>query len=374
MSIAKGNGNQRKPPKLLIELGWFLLIGGSVLLFLMLGSYSKLDPAWSNTVLVDRFSPKQQSLPLNNVVGPVGAYLADILLFLFGFSAYWCVIAGLSAGIRHYKFFDRATGGHDGFFRHPVITVIGFFLTVGSSCALEKLLLSSSSLLPEGPGGVMGDLLLTNLEGGLGYWGMLLAIFFAFVIGVMLLLKITPITFMAANTRNQVNLVPEAIYREKSKKVTSLKSTLKNEPSIIKREAASAKSPVLQQPEPLIKRRLAAVMAADVVSYTTKMEADEFGTGHASLLNIKKFSFDFVKIDSQFIKMIDDGNPMDAALVNSVISMANSLNISCIAEGVESNGQFRELVKMGCSKAQGFLFGKPMNEDELLDLLSSRQP
>jgi EAL domain-containing protein (putative c-di-GMP-specific phosphodiesterase class I) len=90
---------------------------------------------------------------------------------------------------------------------------------------------------------------------------------------------------------------------------------------------------------------------------------DDFGTGHSSLAYLKKFPAQRIKIDRSFIRDMAPGND-DAAIAQAVVAMSHSLKMKCIAEGVETEEQARMLREWGCDEAQGFLFGRPVPEEE----------
>lgn len=95
---------------------------------------------------------------------------------------------------------------------------------------------------------------------------------------------------------------------------------------------------------------------------------DDFGTGYSSLSYLRKFPFDVLKIDYEFIKDISD-NTSDLELVNATIDMAHALGLKVVAEGVETEKQLALLKQKGCELAQGYLFSKPLTEQELCDKL-----
>lgn len=96
-----------------------------------------------------------------------------------------------------------------------------------------------------------------------------------------------------------------------------------------------------------------------------RIALDDFGTGYSSLSYLKRLPVDVVKIDRAFVKDLP-GDRDDASLVGAIISMAHSLRITPIAEGVETEDQAAFLLDLGCTVAQGFLFGRPTSGDTLI--------
>ncbi|WP_230660249.1 sensor domain-containing protein [Psychrobacter sp. I-STPA10] len=87
---------------------------------------------------------------------------------------------------------------------------------------------------------------------------------------------------------------------------------------------------------------------------------DDFGTGYASLSYLSYYNFDFLKIDKSFVKDIDT-NATQLSIVKSIITLAKSLNMQVIAEGIEYQKQAEVLKQLGCEYAQGYYFGRPMD-------------
>jgi predicted signal transduction protein with EAL and GGDEF domain len=87
---------------------------------------------------------------------------------------------------------------------------------------------------------------------------------------------------------------------------------------------------------------------------------DDFGTGYSSLTYLWKFPFDSVKIDRSFITEMQ-GDPKAAAIVNTVVALGKTLNLTVTAEGVETTSQAQALSESGCDQAQGYLFGRPLS-------------
>jgi diguanylate cyclase (GGDEF)-like protein/PAS domain S-box-containing protein len=89
------------------------------------------------------------------------------------------------------------------------------------------------------------------------------------------------------------------------------------------------------------------------------LSLDDFGTGYSSLAYLKRFPFDFVKIDRSFVTDVTT-NPEDAAIVTAIIAMAHSLDLAVVAEGVETEGQLRFLRRNRCDAMQGYYFSRPV--------------
>ena len=87
---------------------------------------------------------------------------------------------------------------------------------------------------------------------------------------------------------------------------------------------------------------------------------DDFGTGYSSLAYLKRFPIHSIKIDRSFVKDMMNHSE-DASIVKTIISMAHSLNMRVIAEGVETNEQMAFLDKHECDEIQGFLISRPLS-------------
>jgi len=96
---------------------------------------------------------------------------------------------------------------------------------------------------------------------------------------------------------------------------------------------------------------------------------DDFGTGYSSLSYLRKFPVDALKIDQSFVRQITAGST-DTTIVSAVISMARSLGIRVVAEGVETEEQLAFLREHQCEEGQGYLFGRPMPAMQFSQLLS----
>jgi len=100
---------------------------------------------------------------------------------------------------------------------------------------------------------------------------------------------------------------------------------------------------------------------------------DDFGTGHSSLQYLKKFPIKTLKIDRSFIMDMTTDNS-DKVIAQTIILMAHSLNLSTVAEGVESQEHADLLKEMGCNHLQGFLFSKPIPKNEFIKFLQDYIP
>jgi len=112
-------------------------------------------------------------------------------------------------------------------------------------------------------------------------------------------------------------------------------------------------------------------MVADVLrglrDFGVKIYLDDFGTGYSSLSHLHKLPVDALKIDRSFVKSLL--LPDRPAIVESILALARTLNTSVVAEGIESEVQARELERLGCTHAQGFLFSRPVSLEHAEDIL-----
>ncbi len=99
---------------------------------------------------------------------------------------------------------------------------------------------------------------------------------------------------------------------------------------------------------------------------------DDFGTGYSSLSLIHNIDADVIKIDRSFVELLPD-DEKSKILIESIINIANRLNMSVVAEGVETEEQGRALMELGCNTAQGYFFGKPVDFDTATKLLENPQ-
>ena len=100
---------------------------------------------------------------------------------------------------------------------------------------------------------------------------------------------------------------------------------------------------------------------------------DDFGTGYSSLTYLKRFPINILKIDKAFVHDIIS-NADDAAIVRAIITMAHSLGMKTVAEGVETREQLNFLRTQGCDYAQGYYFSPPLSGSEIEHLMKVNLP
>ena len=163
------------------ESWWLLVVALFAYLALILATYQRSDAAWSFT--------GNGGTTLNKG-GVVGAWLSDLLLYLFGISAWWWVFAGavvVVSGYRRLSSRGRADGEAERR-HHRWLAIPGFVALLLSSAALEALrLYHLPATLPHGPGGAIGELLSEGLARALGFNGATLLLIVVFAVGWSLL-------------------------------------------------------------------------------------------------------------------------------------------------------------------------------------------
>ena len=175
------------PPKLAAlvrEFRWFALLALALYLLLVLYTYDRADPGWSHGV--------SDMGSIRNAGGRVGAWVADVMLMLFGLSAYWWVAF---AGALIWWGFRRIEVVADGDQRSYAVAAVGFAVVLATSCGLEAIRLYSMKVaLPQAPGGLLGAMVGGSLAQALGFTGATLILLMLFAAGLSLLTGVSWLT------------------------------------------------------------------------------------------------------------------------------------------------------------------------------------
>ncbi|MDR0380163.1 MAG: DNA translocase FtsK 4TM domain-containing protein, partial [Candidatus Accumulibacter sp.] len=171
-TAASGQFPEKIGLALIRESRWLILIALAAFLGLALWGFDRADPGWSHSVSVS---------VLRNPAGRSGAWLADLLLYVFGFSAWWWVIFLLATVWWGFRRMDGPRGvAH----RPAYVAAVGFFLLLATSCALETLRFHSHQVpLPLAPGGMLGQTLGELATSHFGYTGATLVLLAAWALG-----------------------------------------------------------------------------------------------------------------------------------------------------------------------------------------------
>jgi diguanylate cyclase (GGDEF)-like protein len=102
-----------------------------------------------------------------------------------------------------------------------------------------------------------------------------------------------------------------------------------------------------------------------------QLSIDDFGTGYSSLNYLKHFPVDRIKIDRSFVSDVFN-NQSDAAIIEAIVSMAQSLSLRVVAEGVENSDQLHSLSQLGCDEVQGYYLAMPMHAEALAEKLGKK--
>ena len=106
------------------------------------------------------------------------------------------------------------------------------------------------------------------------------------------------------------------------------------------------------------------------------MGLDDFGSGYSSMIYLRRFAFDKIKIDRAFLETMEMSGE-GAIIMESIVSLGHALGLTVTAEGVEHKEQVEFLQKLGCDEMQGYYFAPPLTAeavDERLSLETWREP
>jgi DNA segregation ATPase FtsK/SpoIIIE, S-DNA-T family len=185
-----GTAAQPLPGKIaarLREAKWLALVAVAAYLALILGTFNRADPGWSHSAAVDR---------IHNAGGHAGAWVADLMLYLFGVSAWWWVVLLVYAVIWGYRRLDGSSISDK---RPFIIALAGFSMLLVSSCGLEALRFHSiQASLPLAPGGLFGAVLGQVLHATFGFIGATLLLLAMGAIGLSLFTGVSWIELMEA--------------------------------------------------------------------------------------------------------------------------------------------------------------------------------
>ena len=108
----------------------------------------------------------------------------------------------------------------------------------------------------------------------------------------------------------------------------------------------------------------------DLKDIGVRISIDDFGTGHSCLAYLRRFPIDVLKIDRSFVHEVGNGEDSEI-IINAIISLARSLKLGVVAEGVENVEQAEFLVQNGCHVAQGFMYSRPIAAEDLIPWLEA---
>jgi diguanylate cyclase (GGDEF)-like protein len=100
-----------------------------------------------------------------------------------------------------------------------------------------------------------------------------------------------------------------------------------------------------------------------------RLSIDDFGTGYSSLSYLRRFNFDVLKVDKSFVDAMTERPEQGSAFIRTIVTLAHTLGMHVITEGIETADQFRELSRLGSDAGQGFLVARPLDPDAVVAFL-----
>ena len=243
-----------KPPsrlaRLLYEARWLAFAVLTVYLILILATYSKTDPGWSQAASVPT---------LRNWGGSMGAWLADLFLFVFGFSAWWwCVLLlrSVAAGYRQmtHLFSQPAIDELEPEHQHEgVVRAAGFVLLMAGSVGLEYARMYTLKVqLPRSPGGVLGELIGGSAQAALGSTGTTLFLMLLFALGFSLFFHVSWLTVaerVGAAIEGLISWGQYACLARKDRKLGQVAAVKREEVVVQERAKIAETSPLKIEPQ-----------------------------------------------------------------------------------------------------------------------------
>ena len=226
---------------LLTEARWILFAAMCVYLILILLTYNKLDPGWSHASVVPTIA---------NLGGRVGAWIADLLLFIFGFSAWWFCVALVRLVWSDYrnlnqKMMQESTTeiphGYEKF-----IQIGGFALVMVGSMGIEYLRMHSMTVpLPRSPGGVLGEIIGNAASGAFGFTGSTLVLLLLLTLGLSLYFHISWL-LVAENVGRVIESMFEFVhtkYADREDRKVGQTAAVKREELVVQERAKIVEAP-----------------------------------------------------------------------------------------------------------------------------------
>ena len=235
---------QNRLVRLLSEARWIIFAVLTTYLLIIFISYSKTDPGWSHSKAVAH---------LNNWGGWFGAYVADLMLFVFGASAWWwCVLLLRSLWGGYQRISQRLVVESEPEEEHPhemLIRAIGFALILIGSMGIEYMRMYSLHVqLPRAPGGVLGQVIGGNAQSALGFTGATLLLLLLFALGVSLFFHVSWLTVaerIGQGVEGAIQWVRNLIAAREDRKAGHV-AAVKREEVVVQERAKAVEAPPIR--------------------------------------------------------------------------------------------------------------------------------